>query len=460
MKIAEVMKKFVEPESIAIVGATRKSGEFSMNIMEHLLSYGYAGKLYPINPNAGEILGVKAYADISEIADPIDLALIVTARETVPGVLRSCADKGIKCATIVAQGFSDAMDNEGHELNRRLMEIVRTTGIRVLGPNTFGTANAFINFSSSFARIQLDKNPVGIVCQSGLFFHGLPEFRLTGKCIDLGNGCDIGFTEALEYFEGDPQVKVIGLHIEGTKDTQGLLKAIKRATTKKPVIVLKTGRSAQSARAMQSHTGSLAGNSLLWDTALKSAGAIRVNDLEEFFDTVRMFSMAPLMKNGKIAVATFSGAAGILAMDAMRDTELEIGNLSDDTTAKLVKLAPAWLKVGNPVDYWPIMMGYADRGRAMGEVMDILLSDDEIGGVMFTQVAFTPKTGEMMRMFLNYLAEKHPHKPFMSAISGTYNGDCINGLQQDGKHLVFHTPERAARAFSHLWQYSRLRCGL
>jgi len=460
MNIAEVMRNFVEPGSVAIVGATRKSGDFSMNILEHILSYGYTGKLYPINPNAGEILGVKAYADISGIADPIDLALIVTARDVVPVVLRSCADKGIKSAIIVAQGFSDAMDEEGHELSRQLTEIVRTTGIRVLGPNTFGTANAFINFSTSFARIKLDKNPVGIVCQSGLFFHGLPEFRLTGKCIDLGNACDIGFTEALEYFENDPQVKVIGLHIEGVNNPQVLLKTMERVTAKKPVIVLKTGRSEQAARAMQSHTGSLAGSSLLWDSALKSVGAIRVNDLEEFFDTIRMFSMAPLMKNNKIAVATFSGAAGILVMDAMRDTALEIGNLSKDTTAKLVKLAPAWLKVGNPVDYWPIMMGYPDQGRAMSDVMEILLSDDEIGGVIFTQVAFSQKFDQMMAMFLNYLAEKHPHRPFMSAISGTYNGDFINGLQQDGKHLAFHTPERAARAFSHLWQYSRLSRGL
>jgi acetyltransferase len=460
MKIADVMKRFVEPASVAIVGATRKSGEFSMNIMEHLISYGYTGKLYPINPNTAEILGVKAYAAISEITDPIDLALIVTARETVPGVLRACADKGIKCASIVAQGFGDAADEDGHELSRQLTDIVRTTGIRVLGPNTFGTANAFINFSSSFARIKLDRNPVGIVCQSGLFFHGLPEFRLTGKCIDLGNACDIGFTEALEYFENDPQVKVIGLHIEGTKDTQGLLKAIKRATAAKPVIVLKTGRSEQAARAMESHTGSLAGDSLIWDAALKSAGAIRVNDIEEFFDTVRMFSMSPLMKNNRIAVATFSGAASILAMDAMRDTELRISTLSNDTISKLMKLAPAWLKVSNPVDYWPIMMGYADQGRAMMDVMNILLSDGEIGGVLFTQVAFAPKYNEMMQMFLNHLAGQHPGRPFMSAISGTYNSDFINALQQESKHLAFHTPERAARAFSHLWQYSRLRRGL
>ena len=116
MKIAEVMKKFVEPESVAIVGATRKSGEFSMNIMEHLISYGYAGKLYPVNPNSTEILGIKAYADISAVAGPIDLALIVTARNAVPGVLQSCADKGIQCAIVIAQGFNDATDKTGMNL--------------------------------------------------------------------------------------------------------------------------------------------------------------------------------------------------------------------------------------------------------------------------------------------------------------------------------------------------------
>jgi len=460
MKIAEVMRKFVEPQSVAIVGATRKTGEFSMNIMEHLLSYGYQGKLYPVNPNATEILGVKAYASIADIEEPVDLALIVTARDSVPAVLKACANKGIQCASIVAQGFTDARDKDGQEFNRQLQQIIRTTGIRVLGPNTFGTANAFINFSSSFARIKLDKNPVGIICQSGTFFHGFPEFRLTGKCIDLGNNCDIDFPEALEYFENDAQVKVIGLHIEGMKDPRRFLEITRRVAMKKPIVALKTGRSDQAAKAMQSHTGSLAGNSIIWEAALKSAGVIRVNELEEFFDTIRMFTIAPLMKNNRIAVATYSGAAGILIMDALQNTNLKISGLSKETTAKLEGMAPSWLHVANPVDYWPIMMGHPNQGLAMRDVMDILLSDVEIGGVLFIQVAFTQNFSNSLRMFLNYMAEKHPARPFMSAIPGTFNTDCISGLQQDGKHAAFHTPERAARAFSRLWQYSKLRNGL
>jgi acetate---CoA ligase (ADP-forming) len=457
MDTSLIMKKFVEPQSIAIVGATRKTGEFSMNIVEHILSYGYSGKLYPINPNATEIAGIKAFAAVADIAGPVDLAVVVTPRGTVPGVLRELAAKGIMAAIIVGQGFTDAGDAEGKELNSQLQQVIRTTGIRVLGPNTFGVANAFINFSSSFARIVLDKNPVGIICQSGTFFHGYPEFRLAGKCIDVGNACDIGFTEGLEYYENDPQVKVIGLHIEGMKETTRFLDTLRRVASRKPVIVLKTGRSEQAARAMQSHTGSLAGNSALWDIALKRAGAIRVSGLEELFDTVRLFTIAPLMKNNKIAVASYSGAAGIMIMDALLGSGLNIGRLLHTTASKLQAMSPSWFHVSNPVDYWPIMMGHPDQGLAMRDIMDVLLSDEDLGGVIYVQVAFTEAFGEGTRMFLNYLADKHPGKPFVSAIPGIYSIKCISGLQQDGKHPAYPSPERAARALAHLWEYSRTK---
>ncbi len=322
-------------------------------------------------------------------------------------------------------------------MNRQMKEVIRDTGIRVLGPNTFGIANGFINFSSSFAQIALDKVQVGIICQSGTFFHGFPEFRLTGKGIDIGNACDIGFIESLEYFEDDPQVKVIGLHIEGINDTQRFLETARRVSLKKPIIALKTGKSDRAAKAMQSHTGSLAGNSLLWDSALKSAGIIRVNDMEEFYDIVRLFTVAPLMKNNKIAVATYSGAAGIMTMDALQGSGVEIGELSAATAQKLEEMAPPWLHVGNPVDFWPIMQTYPKRGLAMRDILEILLTDDEQGGVMFLQVAFAEKAAEGLRMFLNYLADKYPNKPFISAIPGVTMRNASPGCKRTAS--ISHT---------------------
>jgi acetate---CoA ligase (ADP-forming) len=456
MNIIDTMKKFLEPESIAIIGATRKTGEFSMNIMGHLLSYGYKGRMYPVNPNATEILGIKSYADIKDIPEAADLALIVTSRETVPANVEHCAARGIKCVAIVGQGFNDSGDEEGKLLYKQLNDVIGRTGVRVLGPNTFGSANAFINFSTSFARITLDPNPVGIISQSGTFFHGYPEFRLLGKAIDLGNNCDIDFEDGLAYYEQDPQVKVIGLHIEGMKNPRRFLDTARRVALKKPIVVLKTGRSAQAARAMQSHTGSLAGDSIIWDSALKSAGLIVVNGLEEFFDTVRMFTITPLMKNNRIAIATYSGASGILMMDALHDSGLEICKLPAKTAAKLEGLAPSWLRVTNPVDYWPIMMGHPDQGAAMRDVMETLLEDEYIGGVLYTQVAFTKPFAEGLTMFVNYLGEKYPQRPFISSIPGTFNMDCLPQIQRDGKHSAMPSPERAARAITRLWQYSKL----
>ncbi len=460
MNNVDILKRFVEPQSVAVIGATRQSGEFSLNVVDHLLQYGYQGRIYPVNPNAPEIAGVKAYPSVLDIPEAVDLAVIITPRQTVPSILKQCADKGIKCAAIIAQGFGDARDDESRRLDSEMQEVMHTTGIRVLGPNTFGTANAFIKFSSSFARVVLDPNPVGIICQTGFFFHGFPEFRFTGKCIDVGNNCDIDFADALEYYEQDDQVKVIGMHIEGTKDPRRLLEAAKRVARNKPVIALKTGKSEGAARALQSHTGSLAGNDLLWDSALKSAGVIRVNDSEDFLDTIRLFTIAPLMKSNKIAVSTFSGGAGIMVMDALHRGEVEVGRLSRATYDKLESLAPGWLRVGNPVDYWPIMMGHPNQMEIMRNIIDILLDDEDLGGAMFTQVAFMPQAAQGMRMFLNHLADRHPGKPFISAIPGPYNTDLIAGVQQDGKTLVYSTPERAARAFARLWEYSRLRLGL
>lgn len=459
MDSKDMMKRLVEPESVAIIGATRKTGEFALNLVQHLLAYGYTGKIYPVNPNASEISGVRAYHNISEIDAPIDQAVIMTPREAVPATLKECADKGIACAVVVAQGFNDAGDKEGKELNRQMKDVIRDTGIRVLGPNTFGIANGFINFSSSFAQIRLDKVPIGIICQSGTFFHGFPEIRLVGKGIDIGNACDIGFIESLEYFENDPQIKVIGLHIEGINDTKGFLETARRVSLKKPIIALKTGKSDRAAKAMQSHTGSLAGNTLLWDSALKSAGIIRANDMEELYDIARLFTITPLMKNNRIAVATYSGAAGIMTMDALQGSGVEIAELPAQTAQKLKDMAPPWLHVGNPVDIWPIMQAAPNQGLALRDMLDILLSDNELGGVMFLQLAFNDRAAEGLRMFLNYMSAKYPDKPFISAIPGSSDVQCITGLQQDGKHIAYPTPERAARAFSRLWQYSRSRNG-
>jgi len=454
------MKQFLEPQSVALVGLTRSTGEDSFNVMENLLSYGYQGKMFPINPSTSEILGIKTYPSVAEIPEPADLAIIATPRNLVPHLLHECSQKGIRSAVVFAQGFADAIDDEGKQLHRQMLDVIKNNGIRVVGPNTFGTANAFINFSSSFFRQKLKKWPIGIICQSGMFYIGFPELAMTGKGIDLGNACDISFVEGLQYFEDDPQTRVVVLHIEGMKDPTSFTNVAQKVARKKPLIALKTGRNEQAARAAESHTGSLTGKDELWNTALNQAGVIRVNDLQELVDITRAFAVLPPLQNPNVAVASLSGALGIMTLDACRHTNLKMGRLSPQTQKGIEAISPPWLKIGNPLDIWPVMMSSPNVFTPLVNGLNTLLSDTQLGAVIFIGAAFDEKWATGLPQFLTDLAARHPDKPFACCIYGPNGDDAIKGLQEAGKIAAYPTPERALKALDKVYQYSQLRSRL
>ena len=447
------LRPFFEPQSVAIIGLSRKTGRGTNNALENLLEYGYSGRIYPINPNASQILGVKAYPTIKDVDGPVDLAVLVTPRSQVPVHVRACAEKGVKCITIVTQGFTDAGDDEGNRLYREIVETANAYGCRVLGPNSFGSANAFFKFGSAFAKVNMQPNPVGMICQSGGLFNGLSEFSFVGKAIDVGNICNIDFVDCLEYFEHDPQVKVIALHIEGMADIPRFLSVSDRVSRKKPILAVKTGKSEQAAKAAQSHTGSLAGRNEIWDAALKQAGIIVVDSLEELIDGTRALCMLPPLKNGNVCVATFSGGTAIMALDGLRKSRMYAGDLPERTSASLRKLAPPWLSLGNPVDYWPMVMGADDRPKMMDEILDILLSDDEFGSLIFVQIVYDEHQSREAGQFLKRLVSDYPHKPIVGSFVGPYGFECIKELQKAGL-LAYHAPERAAYALATCYHYS------
>ncbi len=451
------IKLFLEPQSIAIIGISRKTGDKHDNALQNLLSYGYQGKIYPVNPNANEILGLKAYPSIKSIDGPVDHAVIVTPRTQVPGHIRDCAETGVRAITIVTQGFSDSGDDEGQHLHKEIVRLATDTGVRVLGPNSFGSANVYTNFCSAFAKLSMQNNPVAIVCQSGMLFNGVSEYRFVGKGIDVANITNVDFADCLEYFEQDPQIKVIVLHIEGMPDARRFLRVARRISLKKPIIALKTGRSEQGMAAAQSHTGSLAGKNEIWDAALRQAGIISVDNLEELVDVTRTLSMLPLMDNPNIAVATFSGGTGIMALDGMRNTELHIGSLPAKTRDLLKKHTPGWLALGNPLDYWPMVMGVENQAGMILEIVETLLQDNSFGGIMFIQIVPDEYRGENARHILTSIVDKYPSRPLAAIFTGPLNSEYVKILQEEGKVLAFATPERASRALARLWQYSEHR---
>jgi len=451
------LKPFLEPRSIAIIGLSRRTGEGSNNALENLLGYGYRGKIYPINPNTSEILGVKAYPSIKDVEAPVDLAVISTHRSRVPAHVRECAERGIKCISIVTQGFVDAGDEEGRRLFEEIGDIAKSSGCRILGPNSFGSANVFHNFCTAFARIDMQRNPVGLICQTGSLFNNSSEFRFTGKAIDVGNICNVDFADCLEYFEHDPEVKVIVLHIEGMQDARRFFNAAKRVSGKKPIVALKTGKDEQASMAASSHTGSLAGQYVVWEAALKQAGVISVDSFEELVDVTRAFCLLPALTNPNVCVATFSGGVAIMALDAMRNTKLHAGKLSQTTRAKIEKLAPEWLSVGNPVDHWPIVMGSGSMTRTLSDILEILLSDKEFGTLLFIQIVPTPAMSREIKGILDSLAAKYPSRPLVATLTGPCSFELVRELQNEGRVLAFTAPERAIRALVRLYQYTEFR---
>jgi len=458
------LKPFLEPRSIAVVGANPNSGEQAFNVVENLAHCGYQGQVYPVNPNYAEILGKKCYPSVKEIPGDVDLAIIVTPRKVVPQIISQCGEKGIKAAIVVGQGFSDAADEEGKMLQQQLVEAARKGGVRILGPNTVGSANAFINFTTSFLKqTDIRKLPVAVICQSGLFFGTVGRARLLGKGLDLGNSCDIDVSEAMEYFAEDPQVKVIVLHIEGIRDGKRFREVAQRVVKKKPVIALKTGRSERSARAAQSHTGSLVGKDEVWDAVFKQCGIIRADNIDELGDLVRAFSYLPPLAGRGIGVVTASGGIGIMTLDACAKYNLEVVELSPEVKQRLTAMSPVWYKAGNPLDIWPLIINSPRPfGETLRMAMTEVLRDPRVNAIVVFAGAWFEGFKPLITDVMKETADAFPNKPiawcpYDGWLFNIRSRDLQDKLEEAGKAAVFSIPEDAVKALSRLADYSELR---
>jgi acetyltransferase len=392
------------------------------------------------------------------VPENIDLAVINLPRDLVPGLVKECVRKGIKAVTILTQGFADADDDEGKQLQRQIDAFARGTGTRILGPNTLGTANAYTNFSSAFMETQMERNPIGFMCQTGVFFLSLAGLKLMGKAIDLGNGSDIHFSEGLEYLGQDAETKVIGLHIEGAKDSARFLRVARRVSRKKPIIALKTGRGEWAARAIQSHTGSLAGGDEIWDAALRQAGVIRVDDVEELTDTLRAFYKLAPMRGKRVGIISYTGGFGVMGIDACQKYGLEVAKFSPQTISVLGEILPSWQGLGNPVDLGPgIMVRRLPQFETTETVVKAILDDPGVDAVLCIFGAFGPSVGAAYYQVAEKAAMAHPDKPIVFYFYGLCAAEALGEFQAKDCAMAFPSPNRAIRALGHLADYSEFR---
>jgi len=447
------MRYFMEPRSVAIIGISRKTGPGAYNLMENMLGYGYRGDIYPINPQAAEILGHRAYSTIGQVGRAVDLAIISLPRDLVLQQVQECAATGVKAVIVVSQGFADA-DARGKALQQEIVATARKKGTRILGPNTLGVVNNFHNFTTSFMPLKREKAPVGMICQSGLFFVGTSNFSGNlGKAIDIGNGCDIGFSECLAYLGEDPDIKIITIHMEGLEKPKAFLSVASQVAREKPIVVLKTGQSAAGARAAASHSGSMAGHYDIYRAALKQAGCLFLENGSGMRDAVHTLLSQPFLQGRRIAVITVTGAGGILATDALERHGLELATLSQETIDSLAGLSPEWMPLGNPLDIWPAVMKHGMQ-EVYGRALEAVLADPGVDGVLCISVAL--KTTEFgfldVSESLTEAASREKHKPVVAWLYGPGKKEIAGKLEEGKRISVYGTIDGAAGALSILRQ--------
>jgi len=443
----KVLSHIFEAKSVAVIGASRNPEKLGYKILKNILDAGYKGKVYPINPKADEILGLKAYPSISEVSGDVDLAVFVIPAKFVPSTLRECAKRNVKGAVIISGGFAEVGNIE---LENELKSIIKETNIRVIGPNCQGINNPHLGLNASWPVIK-SAGPISIASQSGTFFAALQmwaeEDKIgVSKCAAMGNKIDIDFDDLIEYYGEDENTKVIAVYMEGVRDGRRFVKIAREISKKKPIVVLKGGRTEIGAKAVASHTRSLAGRDEIFDAAFKQSGIIRVESLEELYDTIKAFSLLNLPKDNRVLIITSSGGSGIVSADEAELRGLSLPDIPEELKRSLKEKLPDYVILRNPLDLTG--NAYADLYR---DTLNIVIRDN-------TYSSFVVIFGDPIEGAADVINEisKKTSKPILSVYLG---GGEIQQIEIEKfrrlKLPVYPTPERAIKALSNLVRYSK-----
>ena len=354
------LKPFFSATGVAIIGASSKPNKLSYGIVENLTKYGYKGKIYPVNPVSEEILGLKCYPDILSVPDPVDLAVIVLPAGLVLDVVKDCAKRGLKAITLISGGFKE-MGDEGEALEKQVLSVVQNNGMRMVGPNCVGTMSLYTGLNTTFISGVPDIGGIGFLSQSGAVLGGVVDL-VKGKGIgfahfsSLGNEADVTETDMIEYLGQDPDTRVISAYVEQIQNGQRFINVAKQVSRIKPIVLLKAGRTSAGARAVSSHTGSLAGSHAAYQAAFAQCGVIEVQTVNDLFDVSQAFALQHLPKGDRVVILTNSGGPAALASDNLSNNGLKMADLSPETMIELHKHLNPSAQVANPID----MLGGAE----------------------------------------------------------------------------------------------------
>ncbi|MCX5992949.1 MAG: CoA-binding protein [Chloroflexi bacterium] len=423
--------RFFAPRSLAFLGASTDTTKWGFRILANIVTGGFQGKIYPVNPKGGEVLGLKVYSSIEEIPEAPDLAIIVVPPAGMVETIKQCVSKGIKTAVVVTAGFAE-VNQSGAEVQEEIVRLARQGGLRLIGPNCFGILSPSAKLYAQMPPIFPPDGQLAVVSQSGNV--GLTIARRAmaldfgcSRMISIGNEADLHAEDFLEYLAGDDKTKVILSYIEGLKDGRRFFEVAKNTSFKKPIVMIKVGETEAGASAARSHTAALSGSAEVFNGVSRQAGIVRANNLQELMNLAYGFLCHPIPKGRRVGIATLGGGWGVLAADACARLGLDVIKLPADVVSELDSFLPVWWSRNNPVD---TVAGSADN---ITRVVDILAKSDATDAVLALGVPFPhfarmvlPTNEEEKNKFFEFIIESYC-KSFgeMSAISQKYGKPVI-----------------------------------
>jgi acetyltransferase len=450
------LDKIFDPQNVAIIGASDVEGSVGYALVKNFSQLGYGGKVYLVNIRKPEILGVKTYKTVDQIPEPVDLAIIATPAKTVPDVMEECGRVHVKGVIIVSGGFKET-GLAGKALEEKILEIAKKYSVRVIGPNCIGIIRPRINLNATF----LDKMPksgnIAFLSQSGALGSAILDWAIHenigfSNFVSVGSMIDVDFGDLIDYFGSDPKTKSILMFIEGITEARKFMSAARHFARTKPIIVVKSGKFAESAKAVASHTGSLSGEDDVYDAAFKRAGIVRVEEIADLFNAAGVLGTQPLPKGPRLAVITNAGGPGVMATDALIARGGKLAELSEKTMDMLNGVLPPFWSKGNPID----VLGDARVDRYKTAV-EACLNDDTIDGVL---VIFTKQAGsepvEIAKGIVELVRGKsYQNKTILTSFMGFDAVHEANNIFNANNIPTYSTPEQAIKTYMYMYNYQR-----
>ncbi len=448
------LTKMFKPESVAVIGASNTPGKVGYIIVDNLINDGFEGKIYPVNPKGGEILGKRAYGNIKDIPEKVDLAIITIPSVFVNKSVEECGEAGVENMVVITAGFKE-VGEEGAKLEAELTALGEKYGINIIGPNSLGITDSHTPLNASFSQMMPPTGNIAFISQSGAMMVAIIDWSVTSgigfsKVISLGNKAGVNEIELLQYLAEDDETNVIICYLESISDDEDFIRTMRQTAVKKPIIILKSGSSSAGAEAASSHTGALAGSDLAFDTAFGQSGIMRVETMAELFDLGLAFSKAPLPEGSNVAIITNAGGGGVLTVDAMEKAGLDLVKFDEKTTARLKECIPDEGSANNPID----VLGDSPVHRYQ-ESLDIVLHDEQVDSliIMVCPTASADPDG-IAKAILD--GRKDSKKPILVVNMGGPTFENANKLLRENNIPTYVFPETAVHALSAMTSYAKL----